>query len=268
MAAAKKTPAAKTAKPGTAIAVPKSRAVSTANVDEIRKKLMEQAAEAASRTQPATGANIKLTKDKKFQLPNGQKVDGPLALVVVDFTSRNKFYDRPFNPDAPVPPACWAISPVPKDLAPKDDVPAKQSNTCGTCPMNEFKSAANGKGKACKNSRYLAVLPPDASEDDELWFLEVSPTGIKSFDGFVNSTLRTFQMPPIGVVVEVSFDENSDFQQLVFGNVSINENFATHYARQAEATDILNQDIDTSGYQEPVQQAPRVAARKPVAARR
>lgn len=253
MATAKKTAPPKT----TAVAVKKA---SGGNVVSIQEALKAQAASLANRTQPSTGSNIKLTKDKKFLLPNGQKVEGPLELVVVDFTSRNKFYDRAFDQNNPIPPACYAIHPEPKQLAPTDSVPDKQSDDCASCPLNQFKSAANGQGKACKNTRYLAVLPPDADEDTELWFLEVSPTGLKGFDGFVNSTMRTFQMPPISVVVDVDFDPNVEHQTLTFGNVRPNENMAVHFARQAEATEILNQDIDTSSYQ-PVQAPP---ARQPV----
>ncbi len=253
MATAKKTPA----KTSTAVAVKKPAG---GNVVSIQEQLKAQAAAMANRTQPTTGSQIKLTKDKKFQLPNGQKVEGPLDLVVVDFVSRNKFYDRVFDQNNPIPPACYAIHPEPKQMVPSDNSPEKQSDDCASCPLNQFKSGANGKGKACKNSRYLAVLPPDAEEDTELWFLEVSPTGLKSFDGFVNSTMRTFQMPPISVVVEVTFDEGSDFQTLVFGNVRPNENLAVHYPRQAEATETLMQEIDVSSYQ-PVQAPP---ARQPV----
>lgn len=271
MAAAKKTPAVKKAAAkdtGTAVAVRKTGAVSTVSAAEIRAKIMQQAQEMAGRTQPATGANIKLGKDKKFGLPDGSKVEGPLALVVVDFTSRNKFYDKPFDQNNPGPPACWAIHTEPKQMAPKDEVPDKQADSCGTCSMNEFKSGANGSGKACKNSRYLAVLPPDADADTELWFLEVGPTSIKNFDGFVNGALRTFQMPPVGLIVEVDFDPNTDYQKLTFSNPQLNDNLEVHFARQDEARDILNQDIDTSGYEAPQRQAPRAAPRKPVAAGR
>lgn len=262
MATAKKTAAPKT---GTAVAVKKATG---GNVVSIQEQLKAQAAAMANRTQPSTGSNIKLTKDKKFLLPNGQKVEGPLELVVIDFMSRNKFYDRPFDQNNPIPPACYAIHPEPKQLVPSDSSPDKQSDDCASCPLNQFKSAANGSGKACKNSRYLAVLPPDAEKDTDLWFLEVSPTGLKSFDGFVNSTMRTFQMPPISVVVDVDFDPNADHQSLTFGNVRPNENLAVHYPRQAEATDILMQEIDVSGYQ-PVQAPPaRQPARKAVAGAR
>jgi len=255
MATAKKT----STKPGTAVAIKKT---SGGAVISIQEQLKAQAAAMAGRTQPASGLNIKLTKDKKFQLPNGQKVDGPLELVVVDFVSRNKFYDRPFDQNNPVAPACFAIGLEPKQMVPSDSSPEKQSDDCASCPLNQFKSGANGKGKACKNTRYLAVLPPDATEDEELWFLEVSPTGLKSFDGFVNSTMRTFQMPPISVVVDVDFDPNADYQTLTFGNVRPNENLAVHYPRQAEAMEILMEDIDTASYQ-PVQAPPaRQPARK------
>lgn len=254
-------------KVSTDLAVPKK---TSSAIVSIQEQLKAQAAAMAGRTAPSAGSVIKLTKDKKFQLPDGRKVDGPLELVIVDFVSRNKYYDRPFDPAKPMAPACFAIGPIPNELAPKDNVPEKQNDECKGCWANEYKSAPNGKGKACKNTRYLAVLPPDADAETELWFLEVSPTGLKSFDGYITSVTRQYQMPPIAVITEVSFDENSDYQSLLFGNPQPNQNLAAHFERQAEATDMLMQDIDTSGWQPIAAPTPRggVSARKPAVARR
>lgn len=261
MATAKKTP-------GTAVATKKP---TSSAIVSIQEQLKAQVAAQASKIAPPSGINIRITQDKKFQLPDGSKVDGPLDLVIVDFVSRNSFYEGAYDPNNISPPACFAIHPEPKQMVPSDNSPAKQSDDCASCPMNQFNSA--GKGKACKNSRVLAVLPPDADADTPMWLLQVSPTALKGFDGYVGSVARTFQTPPIGVITSVDFNSGVTYASLNFGDPRPNENLAVHFARQAEAKELLMAEPDVSGYgQEPAKPArapARPAARKPaVAARR
>ena len=212
MATAKKTPASKPAT-STAVAVKKP---SSANIVSIQEALKAQAASMSERTAPPSGNSIRVTQDKQFILPDGTKTPGPLELVIVDFTSKNAFYEGAFDPKNIAPPACFSLGTDIKKMVPSKNAPVPQSADCGSCPMNQFGSA--GAGKACKNSRMLAVLPPDADENTPMWTLSTSPTANKGFDGFVTSVARVFQMPPIGVVATVGFDESETYAKLVFSN--------------------------------------------------
>lgn len=257
--------ATKAASKSTAVA--KRANTSVANIQEMLKA---QAAAMANRIAPPTGNKIKVTQDKKFMLPDGSRSEGPLDLVVVDFVSRNEYYEGSYDPNNIVSPVCFAIGPEPKSLAPSANSPDKQCDDCASCPMNQFGSA--GKGKACKNSRLLAVLQPDAEEDTPIWLLQVSPTALKAFDGFVGNVNRAFGMPPISVVVEVGFNDGETFPSLTFSNPRPNENLAVHFARQAEASELLAVEPDVNR-QPAVPAAPargaRPVARKPaVGARR
>ena len=260
MATAKKTPS-------TAVAAKKP--VSSAVVS-IQEQLKAQVAAMAGKIAPPSGINIRITQDKKFQLPDGSKVEGPLDLVIVDFVSRNTFYEGTYDPNNIAPPACFAIHPEPKQMTPSENSPIKQSDDCASCPMNQFGSS--GKGKACKNGRMLAVLPPDADADTPLWLLQVSPTALKGFDGFVGSVARTFQMPPIAVIASVDFNPNETYASLTFGDPRPNENVAVHFARQAEAKELLMVEPDVSGFGQeaakPARAPARPAARKPAVAGR
>lgn len=231
--------------PGTALAKKQATDIAT-----IQEALKAQAAEISERTQPATGNKIQLSNSKTFELPDGTKTDGPLELVIVDFVSKNMFYTSDYDPKEITPPACFAIGIKPTQLAPSNNSPVKQSAECSGCPMNQFGTDKRGTGKACKNTRWLAVLPPDADENTPIWFLSVSPTALKGFDGYVSSIARQFNMPPISVVTSVSFDQNADYAKLVFGDPQPNENLAVHFARQVEARELLMQEPDVSGYVE------------------
>lgn len=242
MATTKKAPAAKTS---TAVAVVKKASGAVVNIQDMLRKQAESMSE---RTSPASGISIRVTQDKQFSLPDGQKTD-ELEVMIVDFVARNEFYEGAYDKDNMSPPACFAIGVAPNKLTASDNSPQKQADTCAECPMNAFGSA--GKGKACKNGRVLAVLPVDADENTPIWLLKVSPTALKGFDGYVQSVARTFQTPPVGVVTKVTFDDNVTYASLRFGDAVPNENLAVHFARQAEAKELLEQEPDVSGYEAP-----------------
>lgn len=250
---ATKTPAKKTAAPKTEVAI---RKPSSGAVVSIQDQLKAQVAAMNERIQPGTGNKIRLAKGK-FVLPDGTETSDPMELVIVDFLAVHKFYEGAFDPKNPAPPACFAIGSNPRALVPSDNSPNKQASDCSGCPMNEFGSA--GTGKACKNSRVLAVLPPDAEADTDLWLLEVSPTGLKGFDGYVAGVTRMFQLPPVGVVTTVALDPSVDYPKLMFSNPQPNGNLEVCFARQGEARELLAVEPDVSGYQ-PIKAPVRRAA--------
>lgn len=228
-----------TAKTSVAVRKPSSSAVVS-----IKEQLAAQAAAMNERVQPASGNKIR-TKAGKFILPDGNEAES-LELVIVDFVAANNFYPGKFDPKNIQPPACFAIGTNPRALIPSDNSPDKQSDECSGCPMNEFGSS--GEGKACKNGRKLAVLPPDAEADTEMWVLEVSPTALKNFDGYVSSVARQFQMPPVGVVTTVTLDSAVDYAKLQFSDPKPNDNLEVCYARQEEARKLLAVEPDVSGF--------------------
>lgn len=242
----------------TAVAVKKP---SAANIVSIQDALKAQVAGLAGRITPATGNAIRLGQDKKINMPDGTKTEGPLELVVVDFVATHNFYAGRFDKDNIVPPDCFAIGTDPKNMVPSPNSPNPQSKDCQSCPMNAWGS--DGKGKACKNGRKLAVLPPDADENTDIWTLGVSPTALKNFDGYVASVARTFGIPPVAVVTTVGLSEAVDYPQLQFTDPKSNDNVAVHFARQAEARDLLMVEPDVSNYEKPTAKpAKKIAGRR------
>lgn len=241
--------------PSTAVAVKPN-----GNVVSIMAKLKEQAADVGSRTAPASGNAIRITQDKHFVLPDGTKTQGPLELVVVDFSAENRYYETAFDPKNIVPPNCFAIGTNPLKMAPSKNAPEPQAVDCQVCPQNAFGS--KGNGKACGNNRILAVLPPDADADTPMWRLSVSPTALKGFDGFVTGVARVFETPPVGVVVKVSFDDSVTYAKLVFSDPHPNPNLGVHFARQEEARAMLLIEPDVSKFVAKPVRGAKVAARR------
>ena len=227
----------------TAVAVKKA---SSTSIVSIQEALKAQAAAVSDKTSPASGPAIHVTQDKQFLLPDGTKTPGPLELVIVEFASKNSFYEGSYDPKNITPPACFALGSNPLKLVPSKNAPVPQAVDCTSCQMNQFDS--NGTSKACKNSRVMAVLPPDADENTPLWTLATSPTANRGFDGFVSGVSRIFQLPPIGVVATVGFDENKTYAKLTFSNPQPNPNVGIHFARQDEARAMLAVEPDVSAY--------------------
>lgn len=234
-----------TQKGGTAVATRKMEGTALVNMqDAIKKEL----AEIANRTGAPGGDQIRITQAKTFKLPDGTEMPGPLRVVIVDFITGRHFYDRPFDPKNPCPPACFALSVTPTGMAPPKDVPDRQCDTCSACPNNEFGSA--GDGKACKESRMLAVIPEDADVNTEIAVLSVSPTALKAYDSYVRSLAASMQKAPFQVITEISFDANLTYASLRFGNPEPagEDLIATAFSLREAARRRLLSPPDTSGY--------------------
>lgn len=72
---------------------------------------------------------------------------------------------------------------------------------CAGCSLNRFGSSEDGRGKACKNQRYLYLL-----QDGEFipWVIYLPPTSLRSFSRFMNVAFLYRNRPSYGSVVELT----------------------------------------------------------------
>lgn len=87
----------------------------------------------------------------------GKAVPNQLDVIVVDWLMEpsRKFYAGAFDPNAKATlPDCWSNDGVSPEAGAKN----KQAPSCAACPKNVKGSGSNGKGKACRYERRLAVL--------------------------------------------------------------------------------------------------------------
>lgn len=269
--ATNKAPAAKTPAPAAKPKAGTSKSTAVATVKKNAGALVDIAAQMkaelaglADRTAPASGDKIQL-KGKQFSMPDGSKADS-IEVVIVDFMAVNNYYEGTYDAKNITPPTCFAIGQIPTTLVPSKNAPVLQSDTCSACPMNVFGSS--GDGKACKNQRRLAVLPPEADADTPLWILDVSPTGLKSFDGYVRSAASKFGVLPIGLITTITFDDQVDYPSLRFGEPKPNVSMEQHWPRRGEAMERLLQEPDVSSYAAPAKPGARKAPAARPAARR
>lgn len=197
------------------------------------------------------GNKINVSVPGDFTLPDGVNLGNEIKVVVVDFISSNKMYFTPFDKDNPTPPDCYAIGKDIAKLAPEPDSPDIQHPTCAGCWANEFKSAANKKGKACGNRRILAVLIVDPEKpeahnapDAPLYILDLSPTNIKSFDGMASMIGRSLNGPPVKAILTVVGKNVGTYAAITFHDPEPNPDYGLHVARRPETVDMLNRKPD------------------------
>lgn len=206
MATARKAPA------GAVAVVPRAQVQLPAAVQE---RMTADIAAFQERMNAPTGTRIAVTQDKHFKNALDEKFKA-IQGVIVNFVAKKAWYQDPFDKDERVPPNCFAIGTVShNELEPSENSPDIQSSEgCRTCPKNQFKSAANGKGKACKDSYVLALLPPDAAldgADSSLVTLEISATGITPFEKYVRALSRDYGKAPYAFVTGFGFEPTVDY---------------------------------------------------------
>ena len=134
-----------------------------------------------------------------------------LEVVVVASVFANTYYTDRFQPGVVSLPVCYAFGDPDSDdpegtMRPHEEAEDPQSDTCATCPMNQFGSAPEGRAKACKNTRRLAVMLAedlDNIEEAEIRRLTLSPTNLKGWAAYVNMVAKTYGLPPQGVVTRI-----------------------------------------------------------------
>jgi len=145
--------------------------------------------------------------------------DKALPLVILDVLLENVFYEDKYDPDSPQAPACYAFGRDETTMAPHEKASKKQHPTCKGCPQNEWGTSDVGRGKACRNTRRLAVIPagafdaqgrfdaktaPEHFDTAMLAYMKLPVTSVKGFATFVKQVAVTMQRPPFGVFTKLS----------------------------------------------------------------
>jgi len=212
------------------------------------------------------------TKNKLFSL-GGSNLGTEIDVVIVDSKKEHAYYDRPYDPDNPTCPTCFAIEDENGEMYPHPTSPELQAEACNECPHNEFESAAVGKGKACKNSRRLALLAYGAEGLDagELAILKLPPTSLKNFGKYVKTITSALKRPTFAVVTKLCFDPMVQYPVVVptlENPIKEPAELRAIMSTRDTALEMLNAPYDVSGYEKyvaPERKAPAKAA-KPAAA--
>jgi hypothetical protein len=212
-----------------------------------------------------SGPRLSINTNGRWSTPDGAELDTTISVIVVDFVSKNTWYPHPYQAGNPLPPGCFAIGKVLANMQPCPESPEPQHDMCHGCAHDQWGSSATGKGKACKNSRELAVILEEQAADldnAEIFIISVPPTSIKFFDGFARQVERVLGGPPIKAVVDITAMPvpGTRYSTMNFENVRANSDYADHFQLREEATAMLEAIPDVSNYVSSNQKPTRAAA--------
>lgn len=194
-----------------------------ANWDEEMAKQAQAAAamEASTATGNFFGLKGGILTWEGAALPGNQ-----MGVIILDSILENVFYEGAYDPDTPQSPVCFAYGRDEKTMVPHADVVANgtaQCEGCHACPKNEFGSADVGKGKACRNTRRLAMISagtyeqevkngplvfhafedPEQLESSPIGFMKLPVMSVKGYAGFVKQVAGALSRPPHGIFTRV-----------------------------------------------------------------
>lgn len=207
------------------------------------------------------------TRGKKFRIGD-ENLGEPINVVVGVAAYENTWYDRPYDPDNVSPPACFAVSLEDDKVSHHGDSPIPQHDgECDECPLAQWESADNGKGKACKNARRLVVLAyDDATElgEAQMAMLKAPPTSLKNWASYAKSIALRYKRPTSTVVTAVSFNKDNDYPQLEFDLVELLEeaDIRTVMARTEEMENFASRPYNTSDFEPAAKKAKGKAGKK------
>lgn len=194
----------------------------TALVAFTPEQLALEAKEAIARLGNVGGNDIIRTKNSTFIFPDGKEIPDEMDAVIVDYIFVNEMYEGRYDPKKIVPPICAAKSQDADYMIPYEESPKKQADVCNSCPNNQYGS--EGKGKACKNGVWLALIEANATDTSSIYVLKLAPTALAGFKKYAAQTISALNSPLFGVVTHFEFDKSVDYAKIVLSNPELTRN--------------------------------------------
>jgi len=146
-------------------------------------------------------------------IPNNE-----LACVILAFANQKAYYEKEFDPSTPASPECYAFGDDAASMQPHSQCEKPQSEACKGCQHNEFGTALRGKGKRCRDSVKLALIPAgslvggvfhpitetEAFKKADVVMLSVPPTSIAAFGNYARALAGVQHRPPYGAFTKIS----------------------------------------------------------------
>lgn len=191
-----------------------------------RGQLSELAKSFAASVGGGTNRRIQTNTNGTFKrLVNGEQIGdavrGDIDVIIVHALPKvsRVFYAGAYDPNAkPTLPDCWSNNgDVPEAAAAN-----KQSADCASCMKNVVGSGSNGKGRACRYQRRIAVILPDDPTGEVYQFNVPAKSlfgkgvgNVHPFESYVRYLLANHESPDT-VITNISYDLNADSMELLF----------------------------------------------------
>lgn len=200
----------------------------------------------------------------------GKAVRGEFNAIIVAMLPNvsRTFYKAEFDPNAKATlPDCWSnLGDLPDPKAKN-----KQATSCATCPKNVVGSGKNGKGRACRYERRIALLL-EGDPSGEVYQFKIPAASLfgdghlhtHPFEGYAKYLVNNGFSPDY-VVTNIAYDLESDTMKLKFtpGRPITQEELDLVQAAQADPE--TKQLVQLTVGEVDKADAPKAEAPKPVA---
>lgn len=190
---------------------------------DLMAELGAHAKEAAAKERPSVS---RISLKSGVMNIGGDAVPGNnMDVIIVGGAFRNVLYLGQYDPNNIVNPNCFALADEEEELqahenVPDDAVPGDSDKTarehpraCTGCMYNEWGSdLRGGRGKQCKQTRRLIVMPANVLDEEdpveaivksEMAILDIPVTSVKNYSNLVNSLSATLGLPVWAVITNV-----------------------------------------------------------------
>jgi hypothetical protein len=147
---------------------------------------------------------------------------------------------------------------------PDSSVDKPQSKSCATCPHNQWGSKIGdngGKGKACQDSKRMAIAAPGLINDPYL--IRVPPASIKALSEY-GSGLAKRGVPYSAVVTKVGFVMEEATPKLTFKAVGLLPDAMFQEVQSAMDSEVVHSILGTVGTHTEADELPVIEAPAPV----
>jgi hypothetical protein len=201
--------------------MPKAGKVKTTSLTKWDAELAALA-EAAVATEAAVSSGNMISLKNGVMTYQGAEIPGAeFECIILDGIAHNAYYEDGFDPDTPTSPACYAFGRGEEPMAPHENAPNPQHDTCKGCPQNEFGTADRGRGKACANKRRIGLIAKSDLDEDilaaEVAYMQVPVTSVRAWAGYVRQINEVLKKPTLAVVtlIKVEKDPKTQFKVTV-----------------------------------------------------
>lgn len=218
-------------------------------------ELAKLANDSVKAEQSGLGATFLSTKSGVLTYRGNPITGNKLQCVILSAPIERLYYDARYDPTKLVGPKCFAIAPLATNMAPSDRAEGKQHDTCEGCPKNEWGSSpSGGKGKACRETRRLLLIPADsvgsvdAVKAAEIAALRPPVTSLKNYSTYVQTVATTLKRPPLAVISEIAVVPDAKTQfKVVFSLVKAIDDMDIIKALMSRAALEVEKAIETAG---------------------
>lgn len=195
------------------------------------------------------------TKGGQLSYRGAPVANNKLACVILAAPIERLYYSSRYDPTKIVPPDCFAIAPMSSGMGPNVASPQPQNKSCDGCPKNEWGSSlTGGKGKACRETRRLLLIPADSINNAagvtaaEVAALRPPVTSLKNYATYVQTIAATLRRPPLAVVTEVSVVPDAKTQfKVMFSMIKVIEDQEVISALIARSKEEVTKAIASAG---------------------